>query len=79
MSAVHTWRFAAQGLLKRRPPASDADGCYARQDLPRRVGTAPRLPGSPLPSGLLPLPTGFERVATTGRARPYLDTVAAGR
>jgi hypothetical protein len=77
MSAAHIWRFAAQGLSRRRRPVSDADGWYARQDLPRPVGTAPRLSGSPLPSGLLPLPAGFESAATTSAARQLFDVLAS--
>ncbi|WP_043684497.1 hypothetical protein [Streptomyces xylophagus] len=77
MSAAHTRRFAAQGLLKRRRPVLDTDGWYARQDLPRPVGSAPRLSGSPLPSGLLPLPAGFEPAATTSAARQLFDVLAS--
>lgn len=79
MPATHTWRFAPQGLLKRRRSTSDAGGCYSRQDLPRPVGSAPRLPESPLPPGLLPLPTGFELAATTSQARLLFDAVAVRR
>ena len=60
MPAIHAWRFASHGLLVRRRSVSDADGCYARQAPPRPADGAPRLPDSPLPAGLLPLPAGFE-------------------
>ncbi|MFE5141204.1 hypothetical protein ACFRDV_26620 [Streptomyces fagopyri] len=53
-------RFAPQGLLRRRAPASDADGWYSRRDLPRPAGGTPPPPTMSLPAGLLPLPTGFE-------------------
>ncbi|MFE2537700.1 hypothetical protein [Streptomyces sp. NPDC059371] len=65
MTAAHAWRSASQGLLERRRSAPDAGGCYARRTAPARpVDGAPWFPETPLPPGLLPLPSGFEpRVA----------------
>ncbi|WP_406166565.1 hypothetical protein [Streptomyces sp. NBC_00996] len=63
--ATDAGRFAPRGLLKRRRPESDTDGCDSPQFPPQRVGSAPPLPESPLPPGLLPLPAGFELSTTT--------------
>ncbi|MEU8789814.1 hypothetical protein [Streptomyces sp. NPDC048643] len=60
MPAAHARRFTSQGLLERRRSASQADGCYAREAPPRPVDGSPWFPETPLPPGLLPLPTGFE-------------------
>jgi hypothetical protein len=54
-------RLGPSGLLSRRRAVPDTDGVSprpARQAEPG--GPAPALPGSPLPSALLPLPPGFE-------------------
>ncbi|MFJ9628137.1 hypothetical protein ACIQPR_29870 [Streptomyces sp. NPDC091280] len=83
-------RFAPRGLLRRRPPGADAEGCYPRWDLPRTVGDAPRPPEVPLPARLLLLPAGFEPVSpaavrpsfdptVTTPARLLRDAVPAGR
>lgn len=60
MPLAHTWRFPPQGLLQRRRRGLETDGSRARQDPPRPAGGAVRLPETPLPAGLPPLPTGFE-------------------
>ena len=79
MSIAHTWRFAPQGLLKRRRRGADTDGSRARrQDPPRLAGGAVRLPETPLPAGLPPLPAGFESAVVTGQPQ-HLHDVAASR
>ena len=79
MPSTHTWRFAPQGLMKRRRRGADTDGSRARQDPPRPVGGAVWVPETPLPAGLPPLPAGFEPAAAmTGQPR-HLPDVAASR
>ncbi|WP_405991007.1 hypothetical protein [Streptomyces sp. NBC_00986] len=78
MPSAHTWRFAPQGLLKRRRRGADTDGSRARQNPPRPAGGAVRLPETPLPAGLPPLPAGFEPAAMTGQPQ-HLPDVAASR
>ncbi|WP_210594000.1 hypothetical protein [Streptomyces sp. GESEQ-35] len=54
-------RLGPHGLLSRRRVVPDANGASswpARQA--RSGGRAPELPGTQLPSALLPLPPGFE-------------------
>jgi hypothetical protein len=79
-------RFAPQGLLRRRLFSSDSKGWY--QAPSRAVDGVLRCPGTPLPSGLLPLPEGFELSrgsglpavpTTTTSAGPFHEAVAAGR
>jgi len=65
-------RFASRGLLARRRAAEGQagqtgragqaapEGPYSRPAPPQLAGRAPRLPASPLPACLLPLPPGFE-------------------
>lgn len=51
------------GLLCRRRTVPDANGPYRTSwppRAPRAADRAPQQPFRPLPSGLLPLPTGFE-------------------
>ncbi|MGW3104232.1 hypothetical protein [Streptomyces sp. NPDC001100] len=79
MSIAHTWRFAPQGLLKRRRRGSDMDSSRARQGPPGPAGGAVRLPGTPLPAGLPPLPAGFEPAARTDQPQHRHDVTASGR
>ncbi|MEU9136166.1 hypothetical protein AB0D33_09395 [Streptomyces sp. NPDC048404] len=60
MSTAPAQRFAAQGLLKRRRSTPSPTGCYDRADPPRPAHGARWFPDTPLPPGLLPLPSGFE-------------------
>ncbi|MCX4904440.1 hypothetical protein [Streptomyces sp. NBC_00878] len=82
-TATGAGRFASQALLRRRrfarDFAPDVADWYAQGDLPRPAGSAPRLPETPLPPGLLPLPAGFELSTTTSPPRLLLAVVAARR
>ncbi|MER7638027.1 hypothetical protein [Streptomyces sp. NPDC126522] len=77
MPSTHTWRFASQGLLKRRRRGADTDDSRALQDPPRPVGGAVWLPETPLPAGLPPLPRGFEPAATAVQPRLSPDAAAS--
>lgn len=60
-AATGAGRFAPAGLLKRRRPGPETYyGGFSRQASLRQVGGVQRLPRSPLPVGLLPLPAEFE-------------------
>ncbi|MFF2998818.1 hypothetical protein ACFVTC_30355 [Streptomyces sp. NPDC057950] len=59
--ATGAGRFAPAGLLKRRRPGPETYGDFSRPAPPRPLGgVVGQPPQSALPTGLLPLPTGFE-------------------
>ena len=58
-------RFAPGCLMRRRLSLTGGGGAYARHPSTRPTGGVPRLPGTPLPPGLLPLPAGFELATTS--------------